>query len=84
MNEINETAVAVQAALYQREIKYRLDNIEETLAELQAGQKLAADKMIALDSLSNRWKGAFLVILGLGTIIGGIIALAGNVWKFFK
>jgi hypothetical protein len=50
---------------------------------MQEDIKSMQEQVTNLSELANKWKGALIVILALGGIVGWASTFASNIWKHF-
>jgi hypothetical protein len=53
------------------------------IKSMQEDIKIIQEQVLNLSELANKWKGALIVILALGGIIGWASTFATNIWKHF-
>ena len=64
-----------QKVTEEQKLEIALARLEERVESLQGDMREMKDDMSELRATSNRWKGAFWVMMGLGGVLGVIVNL---------
>lgn len=64
-------------------IGWQLKALNEKFERLEKQQSEMKNEIDGIRDAANRWKGGFIVILAIGSVIGWLTSLGGNIARFF-
>lgn len=65
-------------------ISWQLRGLNDKFERLEKQQNEMKTEIDGIRDAANRWKGGFVVILAIGSIIGWLASIGGNIGRLFR
>ncbi len=78
------TAAAVALALDIERARARLENMEHRLSVLEEARISAERKLFSIEAAANKWRGGFLLVVAMGSVVAWLVSVSSNIVKFIK